>query len=399
MGGREAGMKAGMEVGRLEGKKAGGAAGAAEALKHFKIGISKDRVLALKKVFAEVGAAAGISASKEASRISGAKCGEEEGSKFGLEHGRKAGAAAARKLKDAEAKILKEEGALVGEQAGGEAGEKAGIEEGEKAGGDEAERLGAEEGERIGREIAGEEGAKLGREIGAEAARLAGAKLGKKIGKTVGAKAGRDAGKKAGIEHARLCAVEISTEKVTAMRKLFAEIATGAGAKAGLAAARAEVMRAVQDVAIRASAKAAREALLAMASRGKVKLSAEWKPTSLIAVINARSDLSDMEKIKLAAKAKMEGNLADLLPKRFKADGSLRDKDDPLSGKLTFTDSTASEATENVDAGKKWKTVVFSDLPDDPQKKDVDMSKEKVSSLKKRFETKNMKDNEAYVIM
>jgi len=397
--GRDAGMKAGMEVGRLEGMKAGGAAGAAEALKHFKIGISKDRVLALKKIFAEVGASAGIIAAKESSRLQGAKRGEEEGSKFGLEHGRKAGAAAARKLKDAEAKALKEEGGLIGEQAGGEAGEKAGIEEGEKAGGDEAERLGGDEGERIGREIAGEEGAKLGREIGAEAARLAGAKLGKKIGKTVGAKAGRDAGKKACFEHAAACVKEISREKVTAMRKLFAEIATGAGAKAGLAAARAEVMRAVHEVAIRAAAKAAREALLAMASRGKVKLSADWKPTSLIAVINARSDLSDMEKIKLAAKAKMEGNLSDLLPKRFKADGSLRDRDDQLAGKLKFTDSTNAEATENLDAGRKWKTVVFSDLPADPQKADVDMSKEKVSSLKKRFETKNMKDNEAYVIM
>merc|ERR1719147_572449 len=397
--GFKVGREAGMEVGRLEGKKAGGAAGAAEALKHFKIGISKDRVLALKKVFAEIGAAAGVSASKEVSRISGAKRGEEEGPKFGLEHGRKAGAAAARKLKDAEAKILKEEGGLVGEQAGGEAGEKAGIEEGEKAGGDEAERLGGDEGERIGREIAGEEGAKLGREIGAEAARLAGAKLGKKIGKTVGAKAGRDAGKKAGIEHAALCAVEISKEKVTSMRKLFAEISTGAGTKAGLAAARAEVMKAVREVAIRASAKATREALLAMASRGKVKLSADWKPTSLIAVINARSDLSDMEKIKLAAKAKMEGNLSDLLPQRFKADGNLRNRDDPLSGKLKFTASTSSEAKENVDTDKKWKTVVFTDLPEDPQKADTDMSKEKVSSLKKRFETKNMKDNEAYVIM
>ena len=180
---------------------------------------------------------------------------------------------------------------------------------------------------------------------------------------------------------------------------MFAEIASGAGCKAGMTAARAEAMKAVQDVAIRASAKAAREALLAMASRGIVKLSADWKPTSLIAVINARSDLSDMEKIKLAAKAKMEGNLSDLLPKRFKADGSLRDRDDPLSGKLQFTDSTNSEATENVDTGKKWKTVVFSDLPADPQKTDADMSKDKVSSLKKRFETKNMKDNEAYVIM
>merc|ERR1711936_698159 len=383
--GREAGIKAGIEIGRLEGKKAGGLAGAAEALKYFKIGISKDRVLALKKVFAEVGTTAGVSASKECSRINGAKRGEEEGSKFGLEQGRKAGAAAARKLKDAEGKILKDEGALVGEQAGGEAGEKAGIEEGEKVGGDEAERLGADEGERIGREIAGEEGAKLGREIGAEAARLAGAKYGKKIG--------RDAGKKAGIQHAAKCALEISKEKVTAMRKMFAEIASGAGFSAGMTAARAEVMKAVQDVAVRAAAKAAREALLAMASRGKVKLSADWKPTALIAVINARSDLSDMEKIKLAAKAKMEGNLSDLLPKRFLASGSMRDKDDNLAGKLKFDDNT-TEVKENVDQNKRWKTVVFSDLPDDPSKKEADMSKEKVSSLKKRFETKNMKNNE-----
>merc|ERR1711915_983896 len=228
---------------------------------------------------------------------------------------------------DAEAKALKEEGGLIGEQAGGEAGEKAGIEEGEKAGGDEAERLGGDEGEKAGGDeaerLGGDEGERIGREIAGED----GAKLGKKIGKTVGAKAGRDAGKKACFEHAAACVKEISREKVTAMRKLFAEIATGAGAKAGLAAARAEVMRAVHEVAIRAAAKAAREALLAMASRGKVKLSADWKPTSLIAVINARSDLSDMEKIKLAAKAKMEGNLSDLLPKRFKADGSLRDRD------------------------------------------------------------------------
>merc|ERR550519_2963820 len=98
-------------------------------------------------------------------------------------------------------------------------------------------------------------------------------------------------------------------------------------------------MRAVKMIAVQVAAKAAREKLLAMASKGKLTLSSSWRPTALIAVINARSDLSDMEKIKLAAKAKMEGNLADLLPKRFKADGSLRDKDDPLSGKLTFEES------------------------------------------------------------
>jgi len=392
-------MKAGIEVGRLEGKKAGALAGAAEAMKHFKIGISKDKVMALKKTFAEIGTAAGLAAAFSHVRVFAAKRGEEEGSKFGLEHGRKAGEAAARKLKDVENKLIKEEGALIGEQAGGEAGEKAGIEEGEKYGGDEAERIGGDEGERIGREIAGEEGAKLGREIAAAAAKIAGAKYGLKIGKTAGAKAGRVAGKKAGEQHAAKIAIEISREKVTAMRKMFAEIATGAGREAGIKAAREEIMKSIQEVAVRAAAKAAREALLAMASKGKVKLNSDWKPTALISVINARSDLSDMEKIKLAAKAKMEGNLGDLLPKKFRASNSLRDKDDQLAGKLKFSDSNETEVTENVDQNKKWKTVVFTDLPDDPSKKESDMSKEKVSSLKKRFETKNMKNNEAYVIM
>ena len=113
--------------------------------------------MALKKIFAEVGAAAGSAAASEHVKVVSAKRGEEEGAKFGLEQGRKAGEAAARKLKDVENKLLREEGGLIGEQAGGEAGEKAGLEEGEKFGGDEAERIGGDEGERIGREIAGEE--------------------------------------------------------------------------------------------------------------------------------------------------------------------------------------------------------------------------------------------------
>ena len=242
------------------------------------------------------------------------------------------------------------------------------------------------------------QGAEIGRQIGAEVARLAGEKQGRRVGKTAGAKAGRTAGKKAGIEAAAKAVLEISKEKVTAMRKLFAEIAANAGKDAGATAARVEAMRAVKMIAAQVAAKATREKLLAMASRGKIQLSSSWKPTALIAVINARSDLSDMEKIKLAAKAKMEGNLGDLLPKRFQAATNLKDKDDPLAGKLKF-DANNSGAEENVDTNKKWKTVVFSDLPSDPEKADKDMTKEKVSSLKKRFETSNMKNNEAYVIM
>merc|ERR1712223_1868140 len=98
------------------------------------------------------------------------------------------------------------------------------------------------------------------------------------VGKTAGAKAGRVAGEKAGVDHACKISLEISREKVTAMRKLFAEIATGAGAEAGMKAARAEVMKSIKEVAVRAAAKAARDALLAMASKGAYS-TAQTDPT------------------------------------------------------------------------------------------------------------------------
>lgn len=141
-----------------------------------------------------------------------------------------------------------------------------------------------------------------------------------------------------------------------------------------------------------------------MASKGQIKLAATWKPTALIAVIAGRSDLSDMDKIKLAAKAKMEGNLKELLPQRHKTSVTKKwdEQNDPLAGKLKFSASEGSNvsAEEDVDQAKKWQTVVFTDLPD--EKKKLDRSggvKDNVNSLRSRFETRNMKDNEAYVIM
>merc|ERR1712168_427595 len=95
------------------------------------------------------------------------------------------------------------------------------------------------------------------------------------------------------------------------MRKLFTEIAASAGSTAGMLAAKEEAIRAIRDVA-----KAAREKLLAMVSSRKITVSTTWRPTALISVINARTDLTDMEKVKLAAKAKLEGNLSDLLPQK-----------------------------------------------------------------------------------
>ena len=141
--------------------------------------------------------------------------------------------------------------------------------------------------------------------------------------------------------------------------------------------------------------------ILGMASRGEIKIAASWKPTALIAVISGRSDLSDMDKIKLAAKAKMAGNLGDLLPKKAtSASGSGRlGHDDSMNLNLKFQSDEKSAVAEEVDQTAKWSTVVFSDLPDEKKKEQKSSTKDNVNSLKKKFETSNMKNNEAYVIM
>jgi len=177
--------------------------------------------------------------------------------------------------------------------------------------------------------------------------------MGKRVGKTAGALAGRKAGALAGAQAGEEAAKEISRDKVAALRKLFGEVAAKAGAAAGAAAAREEAMGAVQQIAMETAARAAREKLLALASKGQIRLSSSWRPTALIAVIAGRSDLSDMDKIKLAAKAKMEGNLGDLLPKRF-GGAKYTLEDDPLHGKLRFQaeDKTTIESQENIDPSR-----------------------------------------------
>ena len=135
-----------------------------------------------------------------------------------------------------------------------------------------------------------------------------------------------------------------------------------------------------------------------MASKGEIKLAGTWKPTALIAVINGRKDLSDLDKIKLAAKAKMAGNLGDLLPKKFAVKGRFGHEDSPAPN-LEFKADEKTNVEEDVDPTKKWATVVFSDLPDEKKKDKKDSTKDNVNSLKQKFETANMKNNEAYVIM
>ena len=95
----------------------------------------------------------------------------------------------------------------------------------------------------------------------------------------------------------------------------------------------------------------------------------------------------------------MEGNLADILPKKFQSKYNLGE--DPLKGKLKFDaqDKTTVEANEEIDPAKKWSTVVFTELPDEKKRRESNSTKDNVNSLKKRFETANMKNNEAYVIM
>jgi len=133
---------------------------------------------------------------------------------------------------------------------------------------------------------------------------------------------------------------------------------------------------------------------------GKIQLAASWKPTALIAVINRRTDISDMDKIKLAARAKMEGNLGDLLPKKYGAGGRMADKGRNSDAGLKFKSDDANAVSEDVDPSQKWKTVVFSALPEEKKGRDKTSStKDNVNSLKKKFETSSMKDNEAYVIM
>lgn len=172
-----------------------------------------------------------------------------------------------------------------------------------------------------------------------------------------------------------------------------------AGSEAGVRAARIESRKAVQQVAVEAAVKSVREKLLSMASQGQIKLSSAWRPTALVSVIAKRSDLSDMDKVRLAAKAKMDGNLGDLLPKKF---SSRRDSncEIPLPGKLKFEaeDQNVVEANEEVANTRKWSTVVFTELPD-KKISNTKATTDNVNSLKKRFETASMKNNEAYVIM
>ena len=65
----------------------------------------------------------------------------------------------------------------------------------------------------------------------------------------------------------------------------------------------------------------------------------------MIGVINGRSDLSDIEKVRLAAKSKMDSNISDLLPTQGK--GSMTHTDDPLVGKLQFNENSTSDVVPN----------------------------------------------------
>ena len=117
-------------MGESLGRQAGGKAGAEEAFKAFKIGISKERVLALKRVFAEVGEAAGRRIGATEAKIKAVAAAEEEAAKFAMEEGTKAGAGVARKMLADQGKAVRAEAGPEGERLGGEAGEKAGGDAG-----------------------------------------------------------------------------------------------------------------------------------------------------------------------------------------------------------------------------------------------------------------------------
>ena len=106
--GRETGARVGLEFGESLGRTAGGKAGAEEALKAFKIGISKEKVAALKRLFAEVGEAAGKLVATTEAKVKAVEAAEEEARKFALEEGAKAGAGVARKIIADEARALRD---------------------------------------------------------------------------------------------------------------------------------------------------------------------------------------------------------------------------------------------------------------------------------------------------
>ena len=102
-----------------------------------------------------------------------------------------------------------------------------------------------------------------------------------------------------------------------------------------------------------------------------------------------------MFQVRLAAKSKMDSNISDLLPVTSQG---LAHADDPLAGKLRFGEDSGQAVRGDMDsAGTKWRSVVITDLPETERQRD--MSRSNINSLKKRFETRNLKNNEAYIIM
>ena len=92
----------------------------------------------------------------------------------------------------------------------------------------------------------------------------------------------------------------------------------------------------------------------------------------------------------------MDSNISDLLPTQGRGAGG--HSDDPLVGKLQFGENAASAVRGDMEtAGRKWRSVLISDQQE--ERRGYDPTKDNVNTLKKRFETKNLKNNQAYVIM
>lgn len=101
-----------------------------------------------------------------------------------------------------------------------------------------------------------------------------------------------------------------------------------------------------------------------------------------------------MFQVRLAAKSKMDSNISDLLPVTSQG---LAHGDDPLAGRLRFSDQAPVVRGDMDTAGNRWRSVVIADTEE--ERRTFDMSRSNINSLKKRFETSNLKNNEAYIIM
>merc|ERR1711963_929248 len=364
------------------------------------MGITDEKITEVRKQFEQIGTATGQAHGIKVTKTAFSKIKTEtiiEATRSAAFEAAEKYATKAREFCKMAVKIAEDAGG----KAGAEAGELEGMEKGEEEGGNVGEQVGKEAGEKSGMEVGGEEGAKVGSIAGAKAGRKFGLTVGKaagiKAGQSFGKTAGREAGAKIGLSEAmKMFKIGISKERVMSLKQHFVTVGRTEGSAAGKAigliegvkAAREEAMKFCYEEGAKAGAAAARK-------RRAANEKAFGEEGQKIG-----EDEGGKAGAEAGAKAKTAGNLGDLLPKKMStATRGRLSHEDTMNLNLEFESDEKASVEEDVDQTAKWATVVFSDLPDEKKKEKKTSPKDNVNSLKAKFETSKMKNNEAYVIM